>query len=76
MEVFAEVDKFSLLEAKINKIIQETAELKADNERLQESINIKENEIRGLKDRISQLEQEREMILGKIDVLLGKLEEV
>lgn len=70
------MDKFSLLEAKINKIIQETAELKADNERLQESINIKENEIRGLKDRISQLEQEREMILGKIDVLLGKLEEV
>ena len=74
-ELFSD-KKIVELEAKIDSIISGFMAAKEENKKLAEKIQILENENRGLKERLTESNGEREKIAEKVKKILDKIEKV
>jgi chromosome segregation ATPase len=69
------MDKFLLLEEKLDKIVEGYAQLKEEREELSVKIKKKDEEVERLKNEISSLNKERVEVGTKIERLIERLEE-
>lgn len=68
------MDKFDILEEKINQLVAAYSVLRREKDSLGERLAEKESEIHKLKERISQFSRERDMAREKVEGLLNRVE--
>ncbi len=68
------MDKFDILEEKINQLVDAYSALRREKDSLGERLAEKESEIRKLNERINQFSQERDMAREKVEGLLHRVE--
>ena len=71
-----EIVKFKELEEKIKSILKEYSLLKKHSKELEERLNNKELELEEARNRLEELNEERDAIRTKVDSLLGLLQDV
>lgn len=62
------------LEEIVDTLLQQHAQLRADNLALQRTLHERDNELRGLKQEVEQFIAERDEIGGRVAKLLGRIE--
>jgi cell division protein ZapB len=70
-----EIEKFDLLAKKIEALLDRLEESSRREDDLGQRLDLKENEIKGLRDRVQSLEEERDLVRNKVEALLGRIEE-
>jgi FtsZ-binding cell division protein ZapB len=73
-DFFMELAVFEQLEKKVGKLVEQHAELKEKNERLAETLNLKDREIEGLHLKLEKFSKEKGLIRGKVETLLERVE--
>jgi chromosome segregation ATPase len=68
------MDKFDILEEKINQLVDAYSALRREKDSLEERIIEKESEIHKLNERIDQFSRERDMAREKVEGLLHRVE--
>jgi len=68
------MEKFDILEEKINRLVDEFSALREEKTALGERLAEKELEIQKLKEKISLLAREREMAREKVEGLLSRVD--
>ncbi|MBW2147529.1 MAG: cell division protein ZapB, partial [Deltaproteobacteria bacterium] len=71
-----DIEKLSVLETKVAKLIDETLALRNEKLRQEKALAEKEEEIRTLVSKLEEIEEERGFVREKIEKLLVKLENV
>lgn len=71
-----EIVKFKELEEKIKSILKEYSLLKKHSQELEESLKNKGLELEEARNRLNELNEERDAIRTKVDSLLGLLQDV
>ncbi len=71
-----EIEKLSVLETKVAKLIDETIALRNEKLRQEKAFAEKEEEIRKLESKLGEMEEERGAVRERIEKLLLKLENV
>ena len=69
-----ELAVFEQLEKKIEKLIEQCAELKQENKRLTEALNSKDKEIESLHVKFEKFGKEKGLIREKVETLLERVE--
>ncbi len=69
-----ELAVFEQLEKKVEKLIEQHADLKEENKRLAEALNLKDREIEGLHLKLEKFSKEKGLIRGKVETLLERVE--
>ena len=68
------LDKFVKLEERLNQILESFELIQNENKGLKASTDIKDQEIAALKERISKLDSEKNLVKDKVDALLEKID--
>ena len=71
-----EIEKLSVLETKVAKLIDETIALRNEKLHQEKALAEKEEEIRKLESKLGEMEEERGAVRERIEKLLLKLENV
>ncbi len=71
-----ELVKFDKLEVKVKGILSEYALLKKRNQELEENLKKIELELEGARGRIEELNEEKDVIRTKVDLLLDLLRDI
>jgi predicted nucleic acid-binding Zn-ribbon protein len=74
MEKENEIEKFAILEDRLNKILENYTALQEEKEGLISQMKEKEREVAGLREEISTLTNERLEVRTKIERLIERLE--
>lgn len=69
-----EMEKFDLLEDKINRLVDSYSALREEKEVLRDRLAARELEIQQLKEKISQFSRERELAREKVEGLLTRVD--
>ena len=69
-----DIDQFDVLEKKITQLVESYSTLQDQKAAMGEQIAQKEQEIKNLKDKVSQLSREREIAREKVEGLLSRVE--
>jgi predicted nuclease with TOPRIM domain len=67
-------DRLSVLEERIDRLIESYRSVKAENERLLEMVDALQGENNDLKAKIADIRNEKEVIADKITMILEKIE--
>jgi FtsZ-binding cell division protein ZapB len=67
---------FEILEEKIDQIVKKLEALSQENREFNQKIKEKEAVIQGAQERIDALEEEKELVKGKVDGILKKINQV
>jgi|MudIll2142460700_1097286.scaffolds.fasta_scaffold225761_2 chromosome segregation ATPase len=68
------MDKFDILEDKINQLVDAFSVLRREKDSLEERLAEKESEIHKLNERINQFSRERDLAREKVEGLLNRVE--
>ena len=68
------MDKFDILEEKINQLVDAYSALRREKDSLGERLAEKESEIQKLQERINQFSRERDMAREKVEGLLNRVD--
>jgi FtsZ-binding cell division protein ZapB len=71
-----ELVKFNKLEVKVKGVLSEYALLKKRNQELEENLKKIELELEGARGRIEELNEEKDVIRTKVDMLLDLLRDI
>ena len=71
-----EMAKFTELEGKIKRILNEYSLLKKRNQEVEENIKKIESELEGARDRIRELNEEKDVVSAKVNSLLELLQDI
>jgi phage regulator Rha-like protein len=71
-----EMAKFAELEGKLRSILNEYSLVKKRNQEVEESIKKIELELEGAKNRIRELNEEKDVVSAKVDSLLELLQDI
>ena len=69
-----EMDKFDILEEKINRLVQAYSTLREEKNSMGERLAEKELEIQKLKEKLSNFSREREAARAKVESLLNRVD--
>ncbi len=69
-----ELEKLELLEQKIIKLVDTVAQLKNEKRETGVLLAQKEQEVREINDRVTELTRERELVRSKVDQLIMKVD--
>ena len=71
-----EIEKLSLLETKVAKLIDETISLRNEKLRQEKALAEKEESIQNLQSKVEELEEDRGSVRERIENLLVRLENI
>ncbi len=69
-----DLSKFETLESRVTAMLNKMSALRVKNEELEQGLFAAKRELEAAESLISEMQAEREAILGKVDAILGQLE--